>query len=69
MYPYVGSHNGIIRSNSPRWRQTPAVGSCAQGTNAYTHCAACDLDFCSTCCMSPCPMPLVGLNLELLGGT
>eukprot|EP00439_Symbiodinium_sp_Y106_P076243 s458_g15.t1 len=27
-----------------------------QGSNYYTHCAECDLDFCSTCCMSPCPM-------------
>lgn len=26
------------------------------GTNAYKNCADCDLDFCSTCCMSECPM-------------
>jgi len=26
------------------------------GTNAYMNCAECDLDFCSTCCMSECPM-------------
>jgi len=27
-----------------------------KGTNAYFNCAPCDLDFCSTCCMSECPM-------------
>jgi len=26
------------------------------GTNAYMNCQDCDLDFCSTCCMSECPM-------------
>lgn len=30
--------------------------SAFRGTNAYKKCAQCDLDFCSTCCMSECPM-------------
>ena len=42
-------------------RSLPFLHPACQGTNAYKHCAECDLDFCSTCCMSECPMPL-GLN-------
>ena len=42
-------------------RSLPFLDPTCQGTNAYKHCAECDLDFCSTCCMSECPMPL-GLN-------
>lgn len=37
-----------------------------EGTNAYKHCADCDLDFCSTCCMSQCPMIDLAESLERL---
>jgi hypothetical protein len=36
------------------------------GTNAYMNCAQCDLDFCSTCCMSECPMISLAESLERL---
>eukprot|EP00434_Breviolum_minutum_P006181 symbB.v1.2.005449.t1/scaffold318.1/size313828/12 len=37
-----------------------------EGTNAYKHCAECDLDFCSTCCMSECPMIALAESLYRL---
>ncbi|CAK9071901.1 unnamed protein product [Durusdinium trenchii] len=37
-----------------------------EGTNAYKHCADCDLDFCSTCCMSECPMISLAESLQRL---
>jgi len=56
---------------------TPIIGSgpCCDGgcdhsfingTCAYKNCAKCDLDFCSTCCMSSCPMVCLAGALEQL---
>jgi len=37
-----------------------------EGTNAYATCEQCDLDFCSTCCMSECPMVSLAESLDWL---
>jgi len=37
-----------------------------QGNNAYKNCSSCDLDFCSTCCMSECPMVALAEALDRL---
>jgi Leucine-rich repeat (LRR) protein len=37
-----------------------------RGTNAYQNCEGCDLDFCSTCAMSGCPMVALGVALHRL---
>ncbi|CAJ1336866.1 unnamed protein product [Effrenium voratum] len=57
--PVVGGYGGIGCNGGCDCRHF-------QGTNAYTHCAECDLDFCSTCCMSECPMIALAESLERL---
>eukprot|EP00930_Biecheleria_cincta_P071366 TRINITY_DN58876_c0_g1_i1.p1 TRINITY_DN58876_c0_g1~~TRINITY_DN58876_c0_g1_i1.p1 ORF type:complete len:1535 (+),score=293.91 TRINITY_DN58876_c0_g1_i1:252-4607(+) len=58
---------------SPVIGGSPGVGcdggcdcSAFRGTNAYRKCAQCDLDFCSTCCMSECPMVALADALQRL---
>ena len=37
-----------------------------QGSNAFKHFAQCDLEFCSACCMSECPMVALANALDRL---